>query len=181
MKKFLAAVLTAAMMLSLAACGSSNWPYTDKDVTVTKDGDASTYVGGINSSLRTAWFDFAVTDAYLTDEIAGYEAEDGYDYLVVSVSLRNTFNDSVPMYDGDFMIKWGDGKYENVYCYDGDEHVLEDQFPSEYEIGVKEIKSGTLIFGVPADKEDFSFVFREYYEDGSEGNDYIVNFTADEK
>ena len=189
MKKFLAAALTAAMMLSLAACGKTglsdagnDWVNEDEDIEVYENqAGSSTYEGKIGSTLKTTWFDFTVTDAYVTDEdLGGYSVSDGNRLLVVEVKLKNTYGDPVPMWDDDFWIEWGDDG-DGAYPIDVNETITDDQLPDEYELGSKETKTGTIIFEVPDDVEDFAFVFLEYFDDNTEGNYFAVYFTADEK
>ena len=182
MKKFLAAALTAVMMFSLAACGKTGLAGAGNDDVEVYDNQAgsSTYEGKIGSTLKTAWFNFEVTDAYVTDrEIGGYEVSDGNRLLVVEVMLINTYGEPVPMFDDDFWIEWGED--DGTYPVAVSEPLTDEQFPREYELAKKEIRTGTVIFEVPDDEEDFTFVFLEYFEDNTEGNYYTVEFTAEEE
>ena len=97
MKKFFAAVLTAVMMLSLAACGKTGlddaWTENSDDVEVTEYSDGTKeYEGKIGSTLKTAWFNFTVKDAYVTSgEIGGQAPSDGNVFVVVDHFLLNAF------------------------------------------------------------------------------------------
>ncbi len=188
MKKFFAAALTAVMMLSLAACGKTglsgagdDWVNEDDNIeTYENQAGSSTYEGKIGSTLKTTWFDFTVKDAYVTDEaISGYSVSEGNRLLVVTVELKNTYGDTVPMWDDDFWIEFGED--DGAYPIDVNETILDDQFPKEYNLEKKETRTGTIIFEVPDDVEDFALVFLEYFDDSTEGNYFAVYFTADEK
>ena len=191
MKKFLAAVLTGIMLLSIGGCGKSgieiagdSWVSDDEDVEVYEYEDGTKlYEGKIGSKMKTAWFDFTVNSAYYTeDAIGGYTPSEGNILVVVNVTVKNTFQESIPMFDTDFQLQWGDDA-DDAYAFPvaTNEKILDDQLPEEYDLKVKESTTGVLIFEAPEGNEDFSLSFLEYYEDNSEGNLFFVYFTADEK
>jgi len=191
MKKFLAAVLTGIMLLSIAGCGKTgienagdSWVSDDEDVDVYEyDDGTKLYEGKIGSKMKTAWFDFTVNSAYYTeDAIGGYTPSEGNILVVVNVTVKNTFQESIPMFDTDFQLQWGDDA-DDAYAFPvaTSEKILDDQFPEEYDLKVKESTTGVLIFEAPEGNEDFSLSFLEYYEDDTEGNLFFVYFTADEK
>ena len=190
MKKLVAAFLTSMMVLSLAGCGKTgiagaadNWVSEENQVEATKLDDGTyRYEGRISSNMKTAWFDFSVDDAYYTtDEIGGYAASEGNELVVVEITLKNTFEQSVPMYWGDFMLIWDLEEDDSVYTYGIRDEVIDDQFPEEYDLKVNETRTGYLVFEAPEGTEDFSIGFVEYYENDTEGNGFWVYFTADEK
>ncbi len=193
MKKFLAAVLTGIMLLSIAGCGKTgiqnagaddSWVDDDEDVDVYEyDDGTKLYEGKIGSKMKTAWFDFTVNSAYYTeDAIGGYTPSEGNVLVVVDITVKNTFQESIPMFDTDFQLQWGDDA-DDAYSFPvaTNEQILDDQLPEEYELKVKESTTGVLIFEAPEGNEDFSLSFLEYYEDDTEGNLFFVYFTADEK
>ncbi|MBO4608709.1 MAG: DUF4352 domain-containing protein [Lachnospiraceae bacterium] len=192
MKKFLAAILTGIMLLSIAGCGKTgiqnagddSWVDADDDVEVYNyDDGTKLYEGKIGSKMQTAWFDFTVNSAYYTeDAIGGYTPSDGNVLVVVNITVKNTFQETIPMFDTDFQLQWGDD-VDDAYAFPvaTNEKILSDQLPEEYDLKVKETQTGVLVFEAPAGNEDFSLSFLEYYEDNTEGNLFFVYFTADEK
>lgn len=188
MKKFLAAVLAGIMLLSIAGCGKTglgdSWVAEDDDIEVSTFSDGTKcYEGKIGSKMKTAWFDFTVNSAYYTeDAIGGYTPSDGNILVVVDITVKNTFEESIPMFDTDFQLQWGDDA-DDAYSFPvlTNEKLLNDQLPEQYDLKVKEETTGTLIFEAPEGNEDFSLSFLEYYEDDTEGNLFFVYFTADEK
>ena len=74
-----------------------------------------------------------------------------------------------------------DGDDDYAYPIEVSESILDDQFPSEYELEVNESRTGTLVFEAPEGTKDFGVGFIEYYENDTEGNGFWVYFTADEK
>lgn len=188
MKKLVAAVLTSMMVLSLAGCGKTgiagaadNWVSEENQVEATKLDDGSYYYEGrMGSTMKTAWFDYSIDSAYYTtDEIGGYSASEGNELVVVELTLKNTFEESVPMYYGDFELEWGDG--DDEYTYSITDEIMDDQYPEQYDLKVNETRTGYLVFEAPEGTEDFSIGFVEYYENDTEGNGFWVYFTADEK
>ncbi len=191
MKKLFAAVLTAVMMLSLTACGKTGlddaWTENSDDVEVTEYSDGTKeYEGKIGSTLKTAWFNFTVKDAYVTsDEIGGQAPSDGNVFVVVEMDIKNTFTQSIDMYTYDFQLQWNDDA-SDAFAYpievDG---LMDEQFPSEYTLKVNESRHGFYIYEAPAGSEDYSISFLEYFDDGSDegaqGDLFWVFFTAEEK
>ena len=188
MKKFFAAILTGIMLLSLAGCGKSgladSWANADDDVEVhTYDDGSKLYEGKIGSTMKTTWFNFTVNSAYTTeDSIGGYTPSNGNVLVVVDITVKNTFSETIPMFDTDFQLQWGDDA-DDAYSFPvcTSEEIIKDQLPEEYELKVKEEVTGVLVFEAPAGNDDFSVSYLEYYEDGTEGDLFFVYFTADEK
>lgn len=170
LKKGLALLLSAVLMMTaLAACG-------DKKDSEDGSGSDGNYLG---DTVRTEWFDFTVEDAYLCDEYEGYTPESGYRLLVASMTLKNQFTESVPMFREDFPVLWGYGDDAGIaYAIDA---FTDEQLPDEYNLGIKRTKSGLLVYEVPKDEVDFSIAFMEIFDDDSEGETYFVDFTPDEK
>lgn len=178
MKKFVSFFLALMMLCSLAACdGLSLKP---SEGPVDKDG----YIG---DTMSTYWFDFTVNGAWSFSEYDGYTAKPGYQLVIAEVTLKNTTNSSIDMWDTDFLILWDDPDENSgweipvpAYC--------KDQFPEEYTLGIKAKKTGLLIYEVPEDYRDFIIWFQEIYEDeddptnedGIQGDSFFVYFTAEE-
>ena len=174
MKRFAFLLLIPMMMLSLAACRGSG------------DEPGSKY-GYIGDTMSTEWFDFVVTDAYSCSEYKGYTPSEGYQLVVVSMSLRNNCGQSVDMWGDDFVILWGS---DDDDTFDLDiplpAGISRDQFPDEYVLGINATKSGVLVFEVPEEFRDFSIGFMEIFEsetdpDGEEGDTFFVDFTAESR
>ncbi len=190
MKKLACSLLTMVMVLSMSACSAETATTTDtngaaeestsKEV-VAKDGFGE---GRIGSIMKTYFFDYTVNSAYTCDEYSGYTPQDGNILLVADVTVKNTFSESIEMYDTDFQVQWNDDDDE-AYGYpitlDSGETVSDEQLPGIYELKVNEERSGLLVFEVPEGNKDFSISYLEYFDDESEGDVFFVYFTADEK
>ncbi len=189
MKKLLSLVLVCLLLLSLAACGGpgndrgpltggspasngSNNSGSQDDDGYQEGGDWG-YIGDV---MHTYWFDFTVDDAYTCAEYEGYTASEGKQLVVATLSLQNTFPQSLPMSQTDFQIQWG-GEGDDDYEWPISA-VSEAQFPDEYTLAINESRTGVVVYEVPEGTSDFSISFGEYFEDESEGDVYFVYFTA---
>lgn len=191
MKKFFAALLTGIMLLSIAGCGKTgiqnagdSWVDEDDDIEVyTYDDGSKLYEGKMGSVMKTAWYNFTINDAYYTTEaIGGYTPSEGNVLLVVDITVKNTFSETIPMSNYDFQLQWGDDS-DDAFAFpvETNESIIDDQLPAEYDLKIKEEISGVLVYEAPAGYDDFSISTLEYYEDDTEGNLFFVYFTADEK
>ncbi len=172
MKKVSFAVLIGIFCLAmLAGCSSQEGQ--------AQDGYGE---GGMGDTMHTYFFDYTVNSAYLCDSFEGYTAaQEGYQLLVADVTVKNTFQESIPMFDTDFQIQWSsdaDDAYDVPITYYMDA-LSDQQLPSEYDLGVDEERSGLLVFEVPEGETDFSISYLELFDDESEGDVFFVYFTAE--
>ena len=191
MKKTFALLLALLLVFSLAACTSgSNEPAADSgSAPVIKEAeDGGVFDGRIGEIIRTYFYDFKVTDAYLCDDYHGFTPQDGNVLLVVKLDIENTMNSSIPMSDLDFQAQWGDDA-DDAFAWPitSDPETMDDrgtlcdeQLPYEYEMSVGEkISGGELVYEVPEGYKDFSISAIDDFEDDSEeGGVYFVYFTA---
>ena len=140
--------------------------------------------GRFGDTMHTYFFDYTVNSAYLCDEYEGYEPLEGNELLVADVTVKNTFKESIEMYDTDFQIQWNDDADDaydypiTIYLEDGE--VLDDRMlPYMYDLSVNQSVNGLLIFEVPEGKKDFSISYLEMFDDDSTGDVFFVYFTAD--
>lgn len=173
MKRWIAVVVAVCMALALAGCG----------------GKSSGTEGRTGETMETYFFDFTVNSAKLVSSYEGYEPAEGNVMLVVDVTIKNTFNKSIEMYDSDFWLRWGEEDSQAAYAITTDpstfeelEPLGENQLPGTYQMPVNEERTGELVFEVPADCVDFSIWSLEQFDDGTEEGDtgdyYIVYFSA---
>ena len=163
MKKLLAAAGALCLAVTLGACQL----FTPTE-------------GRLNDTMHTMFFDFTVTGAYLAEEYEGYQPAEGNQLLVADITVKNTFRESIEMYDTDFQAQWGED--EDPETFTELEPVGGYQLPGTYPLAVDEERSGQLVYEVPQGYVDFSLSYLELYDDGSEeentGDTYFVFFTA---
>lgn len=195
MKRLFSTTLALLLILILAACGGSGDSGssggtgsggTGNGEVHAEDGYAEARIGDL---VHSYFMDFTVNSAYTTSDYNGHTAPEGKKVLVVEMTIKNTFNESIPMYDDDFQGQWSASSETEEFAWpitegeDGNDldTVAEEQLPAEYELGVNESRTGTLVFDVPADEKDFSISHMELFDDNSEGDTFFVFFTAEEK
>lgn len=190
MKRVLSLTL-ALLLLLLVACGG------DPGGTAAPGGESGGEVwaedgyaeGRIGSLMHSHFMDFTVNSAYTASSYHGHAAPEGMKVLVVELTVKNTFNESLPMYDDDFQGQWSASAETDEYAWpitEGEggselDTVAEEQFPAEYELAVNESRTGTLVFDVPEDEKDFSISHLELFSDDSEGDTFFVYFTAEKR
>lgn len=138
--------------------------------------------GRMGDTMKTYFFDYTVNSAYLCDEFNGYVPAEGNRLLVAEITVKNTFNESIIMYDTDFQVQWnstGEDDYDFPITFYADP-VSEEQLPAEYELGINKDRTGLLVFEIPEERKDFSISYLELFDDDSEGNVFFVFFTAEE-
>lgn len=105
--------------------------------------------------MKTYFFDYTVNNAYLCEEYNGYQPADGKCILVAEVTVKNTFNESIEMYDTDFQIQWNsDGADDYDYPITAyADPVSDDQLEETYELGINEETTGLLVYEVPGGRK----------------------------
>ncbi len=197
MKRLISLTLTCLLLLALAACGGDSGSGDSGS-----GGSGSSSAGGgevraedgyaearIGDLVHSYFMDFSVNSAYTTSDYHGHTAPEGMKVLVVEMTVKNTFSETIPMYDDDFQGQWSASAETEEFAWpiteaeDGSdlETVSDEQLPGTYELGVNESRTGTLVFDVPADEKDFSISHLELFDDDTEGDTFFVFFTAEEQ
>lgn len=192
MKRLISLTLTLLLLLTLAACGGGSGGSDSASGNAgsgevrAEDGYAEARIGDV---VHSYFMDFSVNSAYTTSDYHGHTAPEGMKVLVVEMTIKNTFNETLPMYDDDFQGQWSASSETEEFAWpiteaeDGSDldTVADEQLPGTYELAVSESRTGTLVFDVPADEKDFSVSHMELFDDNSEGDTFFVFFTAEEK
>ena len=156
-------------------------PEIEEEPEVEEDSSTGGYSEGrFGDTMETYFFDYTVNSAYLCEEYDGYQPTDGNCILVAEVTVKNTFNESIEMYDTDFQIQWNSDGADDydfpITAYV--DPVSDEQLESTYELGINEEVTGLLVYEVPTGEKDFSISYLELFDDESEGDVYFVYFTA---
>ena len=162
--------LALALALVLSGCGKE----AESDGT-----------GVPGDTLETAFFSFTLESVRQTETFAGKTAPRGCGYLTVEVTVRNTTEDEVEMYDTDFSVQWGSGPSDYGYPVTTDSETGEaldtasaGQLPAAYTLAAEEERTGTLVFLVPADADQLSLTCQEAFADGTAGDTFTVDLLA---
>lgn len=196
MKKLTTLLFVLLLALALTACDSipkDSGGNGDSDTSGSSSGN-DVYAedgygeGRIGNVIHTYFFDFIVNSAYTTADYNGYTAtQEGYQLLVANITVKNTWSESLTMWDSDFQAQWSTSQETGLYAWpitdDGAvPTVSDDQLPAEYKLAVDEERTGEIVFEVPVEEEDFSIstleIFDNGTEEGEEGDTFAVFFTA---
>lgn len=166
LKKCPAVMAVLMLLFALAACSNNS----------TQSGRTD---GDIGRTFDTMFFDYTVVSAESTDEYDGYNPADGNKLIVVTVKVTNDFGSTLPMYDTDFQLQWGDGDDDYAWAVDA---FNDKMMPLEWELANGETATYVMLFEAPAGKTGFSLCYLEKYTDRN-GNDqtgdfYSANFTV---
>jgi hypothetical protein len=168
--------MAVVLVLALTACGDSGSGSAGGSASGSGDG----YVEGrIGDVMSDRFFDFTVNSVYTCDSMGDYTPETGKKLLVAELTIKNTFNETIPMFDTDFQAQWDDqDDPDNAFANPVETVVSEDQLEADYDLGVEEERTGLLIFEVPKDLQDFSIVYLEEFDNDDTGSLYQVYFTV---
>jgi predicted small lipoprotein YifL len=187
-------ILLLCLLLSVAGCGSAKTPDAPAEDPPVADvpEDTRTPVvgaitiedgrkvdgvafGGIGDDLTNVFFSFCIDKAELKDEFEGEKAERGFIYLYADVTVKNAFDGPIPMWAADFIAQWGEG--DNDYCYPLAK-VASYQMDDEFTLAEGRTVSKSLVYEVPLpeNKNEYKISYLEYFEDGVEGNLFLISF-----
>lgn len=135
--------------------------------------------GEIGDTLETMFFDFSVDEASSPAEYDGYTPAEGNRLVLCTVTVTNTFGETLPMFDADFQLQWGSGDEDYAWAIDAFNDEL---MPLEWELLTGDTATYKMLFEAPADVDRFMIVYLEMYTD-ADGNDgegdlFNVNFSV---
>lgn len=200
MKKTTALLTTVMMVISLTACASgnsgnsqnsgisnpSNLFGTQEEVNSPADNfpeddvSDSEYVWGqVGETMKTYWFNFNVTSATLYSEYDGNIPTDGYQFLELKLWMKNTFNESVPMFWSDFDVEWDDpDSYELPVFISVDGKELTEEEYSLRRAGSIDL---VMVYEVAEGYDEFFVYFDEEFADGTVGDVFAVYLAPEQE
>lgn len=103
----------------------------------------------------------------------GYHVDEGAQFLVLHVTIRNNTNEILSMFREDFMIHFDEeGPFEAE-----EEFGVPYQFPDTYALKPQEERKGNLVFIIASNTKMICFRYTEYFDDDSEGKTYRLKYT----
>lgn len=144
--------------------------------------DGRSYGGIIQAQtgeeLNTAFFDVTVTDAVCYDtyqfDDGLYQAEEGDTYLVVTLTLKNTYDADLPMSITDFVLDYDGNSSEDVITGYGKADLNQDQFMENiFTLKQGETITKSILYTVKS-KENYTLNYTEYYADEFKGDSYVI-------
>jgi hypothetical protein len=184
-KKVLCALmLGTALCAALTGCKGK----TDENgSSVSEDGRSYGGVLQISQGEKadTAFFDLTVDEALQYDtyqfDDGLYQTQEGNVYLVVKVTVKNTYEEDLPMCITDFVLDYdGNEETEPITGY-GNTDLKDSEFMDNlFTLKQGESITKNILYTV-AEKEEYTLQYKEYYEDGFEGNTYQIQITPEKK
>lgn len=132
----------------------------------------------VGDKVATCWFDFTVDRVETADSFGSYTAPEGYRLAVCRLTIKNTFDEDVPMGWADFILQWESREKTDGSAADGLEgaytlpQYTQDQFLDEYILAKGGEQEGLLVFEVPEEVTRAAVVFQELYADGENASQY---------
>ena len=123
-----------------------------------------------------------VNSAYMTDSYEGMTPAEGNEFCVVNMTIHNTIRQSLPMFDTDFILWWGQGDEDGSFpiTHEAAEKRAGNMLEEEYFIGINETVTGDLVYELPKTHDAQGMVYFEEYFDNGETGEYYT-FTVDLK
>jgi hypothetical protein len=183
-KVFCAWMLGIAFCVALTGCKGK----TDENgSTVSEDGRS---YGGViqvakGEKAETAFFDLTVDEALQYDtyqfEDGLYQAQEGSVYLVVKVTIKNTYEKDLPMCITDFVLDYDDNEETDPITGYGNTDLKDSEFMDNlFTLKQGESITKSILYTV-AEKDEYILQYKEYYEDGFEGDTYQIQITPEKK
>ncbi len=162
-------IVLLASCVIFAGCGDSS-----KKPIEAKDGYAE---GRIGDSFKTYFFVYSIDSVSFVKEYAGVKAQEGNHFIDAVITIKNTFENEIPLWLSDFQIQWdineNDENFDYALSIDS-ENTLSDG----YKLQKAETITKHYIFEVPENSKKYSISFLEIFDDGTEtGKDGDVFFT----
>ncbi len=182
MRKTITILLTAFLLTGCGVIGDKGIDGAlsggNTQIEDSSSSDPQTYEGELGEKMSTMFFDFTVTDAYLSDSIGDVMPQDGNTFLVTEVTVKNTTEKDFSMFSTDFYLYYGNGEddYALPRVYDDpDTLIMDGEFEDEYTLASGKQVSGYLIYEVPAGLNTFLISAEDIYTD-SDGEEYYGDF-----
>ena len=129
-----------------------------------------------NDVMHSVFFDLKVNSVATAIDLEDYTLE-GTDYvfLIVNVSITNTFDQDDPMSYADFPVLWGNVE-DGDGCYP--DYEFSTAFPQQYTIAVGETVEGDLIYEVPKNAESVILQYYDLWSDEFEGDTFNMTINV---
>lgn len=175
-KKYICIFCVIICVYSLAGCGTLSKSGTQKS------DDGRSFGGKIEEkygdTAHTAFFDLTVEDVktYETCQYKDglYQAKEGMQYLIVTVTVKNTYVNDLKMSITDFAMQCDEDEKNLIYGYGKSELTQEGMMENLYTLKTGESITKSIMYSVPI-SERYTLRYTEFYSDEFEGNSYYMD------
>ncbi len=136
-------------------------------------------LGEMNEPTKTAFFDVTVKgatcyDTYQFDD-GLYQAKEGTTYLVVNLTIENTYDADIPMSITDFTLDYQGNETEDIITGYGRADVNKNEFMDNiFTLKEGETVTKSILFTVES-KKAYTLNYTEYYEDEFKGDSFSIS------
>ncbi|MDO5156720.1 MAG: DUF4352 domain-containing protein [Eubacteriales bacterium] len=154
-----------------------------------KSDDGRSYGGTIyvdeGNEAETAFFHVKVDEAYCYDtyqfEDGLYQADQGMAYVVLKLTIRNTYGKDLPMSITDFILDFEGNEEKNVVTGYGKTELKDEQYMDNlFTLKQGESISKYVMYTVKK-KDAYTLKYTEFYEDQLEGDTFCIAVTPKKK
>lgn len=192
-KNLLILALICCLILGLSACGGEEGGITDTVSNAASDAVDKVskmlsaqgreydelYTGEIGETMTNSFFDFTLNSVETATELAGYTpTQEGYKFVVANVTVKNVFDQDIPVGNYDFNIIWGTDTETGGEDY-AFESFMEGMYPDDITLAPGETASGDVVFEIPEAESTIGIVYYEIWDDDFVGNTYVFNVDLD--
>ena len=175
-------VCLAVICLCMTGTGCKQKPDENGSL---KAEDGRSYGGTIKGNqgekVQTAFFDMTVDPVTKNNtfqfEDGLYQADEGKTYLVVTLTIKNTYEKDIPMSITDFVLDYDGNKSEDAITGYGKADLNQDDYMENvFTLKKGESVTKSILFTVE-DKDAYILKYSEYYADQFNGDSYEIKIT----
>lgn len=128
----------------------------------------------IKDKVSAKWYDFTVNSVEFTKTYETYTASDGNTLVHANITINNTSDKTIYLFDGDFALVWNLSDENRSYTYSL-EAFTDTMLTNELAIGIGETKTIDTVYEISSDtKKPMAIYYYEQYSDGQKGNKYYI-------
>jgi hypothetical protein len=128
----------------------------------------------IGDTLSAKWYDFTVNNVEYVNTYAGYTTSDDKVLVHASITIKNTSDKKIYLFDGDFALIWNLDSENRPYVYSMDAYT-DTMLKNEMVINKNETKTIDTVYEIDKTiKKPMAIYYYEQYSDGQKGNKYYV-------
>ena len=128
----------------------------------------------INEKVSAKWYDFTVNNIEELSEYEGYSAGEDKKLIHASITITNTSDKEVYLFEDDFALIWDLEKDDRSYISSMTAYT-DTMLVNEMVIGIGETKTIDTVYEIDASvKKPMALYYYEQYSDGQRGNKYYI-------
>ena len=128
----------------------------------------------IKDKISCKWYDFTVNLFEEVNEYDGYKASDGKKLYHANITITNTSDKDVYLFEDDFALVWNLGT-DNISYQSSKQGLTDTMLVNEMVIKIGETKNIDTLYEVDKSvKKPMAIYYYEQYSDNQKGNKYYV-------